>query len=337
MTVTFFPIWVIDMLGAVLMIAFSLLCLGLVRHLRRRDEDNVIWTYLLWMCYGLTAFAVSRSAGHILKQVFFLLDSQSAWEALQPFTGAVNTFMLVFVASVTLFFERVWRLYQQILKDKQALQTAHEELLYLNQNLETLVRERTAALMASERKYRGIFEGSQDMILVSTRDGSVLELNPVGYQMLGINGRSGGLKERCFSDFFSVWGDWLSLLKVIDRNGFAASFEADLRTSDGRKIRALISATLSRGSSESEDTLHFMVKDIERQHLMREQMAQADKLASIGELSAGIAHEINNPLGIILGYTQLLLRNVVCSPSDSTTCQKAEISKAPGMLPSHSM
>ena len=71
----------------------------------------------------------------------------------------------------------------------------------------------------------------------------------------------------------------------------------------------LVSATLSRGASESDDTLHFMVKDIEKQRQMREQMAQADKLASIGELSAGIAHEINNPLGVILGYTQLLLRN----------------------------
>ena len=41
---------------------------------------------------------------------------------------------------------------------------------------------------------------------------------------------------------------------------------------------------------------------------MEEQLAQADKLASIGELSSGVAHEINNPLGVILGYTQLLLR-----------------------------
>ena len=45
MTVTFFPIWIVDMVGAILMILFSLLCLKLVRQLRRRDEDNVIWTF----------------------------------------------------------------------------------------------------------------------------------------------------------------------------------------------------------------------------------------------------------------------------------------------------
>jgi signal transduction histidine kinase len=50
-------------------------------------------------------------------------------------------------------------------------------------------------------------------------------------------------------------------------------------------------------------------KDTEQRKLMENQMAQADKLASIGQLSAGIAHEMNNPLGIILGYTQLLLRD----------------------------
>ena len=61
----------------------------------------------------------------------------------------------------------------------------------------------------------------------------------------------------------------------------------------------------------SEETIHFLIKDIERQHQMKEQMMQADKLASIGELSSGIAHEINNPLNVILGYTQLLLRNEV--------------------------
>ncbi len=42
---------------------------------------------------------------------------------------------------------------------------------------------------------------------------------------------------------------------------------------------------------------------------MQRQLQQADKLASIGQLASGIAHEINNPLSLVLGYTQLLLRD----------------------------
>jgi signal transduction histidine kinase len=171
------------MIGSILMIVFSFLCLGLVRKLKTREPSNVIWTYLFWVCLGLAGFAVSRSAGHILKQILLSMGRESIWSAIRPYSGAINTLMFVFVASVTLFFERIWRIYGQISKDKQELQTVRDKLLYLNQNLENMVDERT------------------------------------------------------------------------------------------------------------------------------QEIAQAEKLASIGQLSAGIAHEINNPLGIILGYTQLLIRN----------------------------
>ena len=62
-------------------------------------------------------------------------------------------------------------------------------------------------------------------------------------------------------------------------------------------------------SSDYSSATSYSFKDTEQKKLMENQMAQADKLASMGQLSAGIAHEMNNPLGIILGYTQLLLRD----------------------------
>jgi two-component system NtrC family sensor kinase len=42
----------------------------------------------------------------------------------------------------------------------------------------------------------------------------------------------------------------------------------------------------------------------------RDQLVQTEKLASIGELAAGVAHEINNPIGVILGFAQVLLKRI---------------------------
>jgi signal transduction histidine kinase len=53
---------------------------------------------------------------------------------------------------------------------------------------------------------------------------------------------------------------------------------------------------------------------MEELKVYQERMVQSQKLESLGRLAAGVAHELNTPLGIILGYTQLLLRDF---PPDS--------------------
>jgi len=50
-------------------------------------------------------------------------------------------------------------------------------------------------------------------------------------------------------------------------------------------------------------------RDISEFKKMQEQLTQAQKMETVGQLTAGIAHEINTPLGIILGYAQLLLED----------------------------
>ena len=305
MTLTFLPIWIVDVGGAVLMILLSFLCVRYARRLRHRDSENVIWTYLLWVSLALAVFAVSRSVGHILKQVLIASGHPGLWTPMRPYSGAINTMTFVMVGSVTLFFERNWATYQKITRDRHALRQAHKNLVYLNQNLEHLVSERTAALASSEQRYRRIFEASKDMIVTTSRDGGILDVNPAGRKMLGL-AHKGPVEHVPFSDFFANPVQWRTIADFVAVQGFVGSMEIDLKTVHAVRQRVLLSGSLS---TEEGDSIHFLVKDIEQQHVMREQMAQADKLASIGELSAGIAHEINNPLGIILGYTQLMMRH----------------------------
>jgi two-component system NtrC family sensor kinase len=42
----------------------------------------------------------------------------------------------------------------------------------------------------------------------------------------------------------------------------------------------------------------------------QDQLIQSEKLATIGELAAGVAHEINNPIGVILGFAQVMLKRI---------------------------
>ena len=309
MTASFLPIWLVDVVGSVCMILLAFLCLRLALRLRLLTPTNIIWTYLLWLCYALSIFAVSRSAGHIIKQLLLMGGHSAIWSQIKPYSGAVNSFTFMVVGAVTLFFERSWLIYQQISKDKQALQVAHTQLLDLNQNLESRVRERTTALTISEAKYRRIFENSLDMVAVVDGGGCILDLNPAGKRLLSLP--DGAAQVDCidFRKYLAQPQDWTELLDALRGDGAVSSLEIDLVLSDGTTRRTLLSGSLAEGPGGEPATIHLLIKDIEQRRQMQEQMAQADKLASIGELSAGVAHEINNPLGIILGFTQLMIRS----------------------------
>jgi two-component system, NtrC family, sensor kinase len=305
MELTFLPIWLVDVGGAILMIVLSFVSVRYAVLLRRRDPQHIVWSFVLAISLALALFAVSRSVGHIAKQVLILAGRNDLWEQLRPFSGAINTMTFVVAGAITLFFERTWNVYQKILQGRRELQTTHQELVYLNQNLEHLVDERTRALAMSEHKYRRIFEESKDLILLTRQDGQVIDINPAGRVMLGLKETADGSN---FSDYFPKSADWQHLMAELHRQGFVSSAEVDLKTAENERKRVLLSGSMAANGDGPSAVMHFLVKDIEQQQLMREQMVQADKLASIGEFSSGIAHEINNPLSVILGYTQLLLR-----------------------------
>ena len=89
--------------------------------------------------------------------------------------------------------------------------------------------------------------------------------------------------------------------------------ECVIVTKDGRKIQILKNADFLRdqkgeiiGGIENFEDITLKVKAQKERELLQQQVFQTSKLASLGTLGAGIAHELNNPLAIVMGFTDLL-------------------------------
>lgn len=305
---SFIPILAVDMLGSIAMVIISLLCLYKAKVLRNHDPDNAVFLYLLWISLGFAVFAVSRSFGHILKQILILASHAEAWQAISPYSGSVNTVSFMLVGLITLFFQQSWNINEKILAGRKKLEDTHVNLIDLNQTLENKVIERTERLTSSEHKARRIFEQSLDTIVVTDEKFNIAEINPAGISLTGYK-KTDMLKNRMgFRDFMADQSEWKKLKQRLEDDEFILNEETDFLRPDQSKVRVLITGSVDYGAFGCGKTFHFIIKDINDKKQMEQQIAQADKLAALGELSAGVAHEINNPLGIILGYAQLMLK-----------------------------
>ncbi|MEW5910683.1 MAG: ATP-binding protein, partial [Thermodesulfobacteriota bacterium] len=101
-----------------------------------------------------------------------------------------------------------------------------------------------------------------------------------------------------------------NLKKALDLKGILKDVETVIKNKSGEEMTVLFSATARKREEEDQILFEGNMKDITQRKRMERQLLQTDKLASLGQLSAGVAHEINNPLGLILGYTRLILKGI---------------------------
>jgi PAS domain S-box-containing protein len=85
-------------------------------------------------------------------------------------------------------------------------------------------------------------------------------------------------------------------------------FETLYRNKDGRLIPVEVKRFPIPGADGNAVAVVSLITDLSEQRRFEQQLAQSGKLATIGELAAGVAHEINNPLFAILGLVEFLLK-----------------------------
>lgn len=147
-TITMLPVWLVDFGGALALIILSGLCLNHALALARADRESPLVIFLLWFCGALFVFSLSRSPGHILKHIFAFAGRGDLWLPLEPYSGSFNSMAFIVIASVTLFFNRIETIMEQMVRDREKIEKNTQELFRLNKEIEAVIAERTRAGMA---------------------------------------------------------------------------------------------------------------------------------------------------------------------------------------------
>lgn len=184
-----------------------------------------------------------------------------------------------------------------------------------SRTLEEKVYRRTEELRKSEERYRSLVESAEDFIFTLDSGGYFQSMNNFTASFFG--GHPAQFVGQPMADLFSeeVAAKELKLVNLVFRSGKSVRDEFAIRTGDRETT---LNANFMPLKNEAGQVLSVLciARDITESKKLEKQLINTEKLASMGTLAAGVAHEINNPLGVILGFCDLLMEKAEPSSRD---------------------
>jgi PAS domain S-box-containing protein len=184
------------------------------------------------------------------------------------------------------------------------------ELTAANERLAVEIAERTQAenaLRKSEAKYRDLVEQAQEGIWSIDTEGRTRFANAKLQETLGYQVEE--LESLRFLDLLADEAnrEQAALLLEAIQSGGCAQCDLSFRRKDGRRVTALFKgcAVLDEATGAYSGAV-TCVADITERKMLADRLVQSEKLAALGELISGVAHELNNPLTTVVGRAQLL-------------------------------
>ena len=157
-----------------------------------------------------------------------------------------------------------------------------------------------------------LVENAGDGIISISRDGTIMSINRCAEDIFGYS------KSEAIGQNIDIivpqdkLADEKKLLldKVISNGEVINGFETERIKKDGKKVA--VNATLSPIKDKSGSIIGAsgIFRTLTEEDFMRKRVTQFDKLISMGKLAAEIAHQVNSPLGAVVGRIQLVLKNL---------------------------
>jgi two-component system NtrC family sensor kinase len=201
------------------------------------------------------------------------------------FTAAVIIIFIFLIAN-----ERTW------------LQTLEREVKETTRDLAHYAKR----LRRSEERYRSLVESADDMIYSIDRDCNILSVNQYCTTLTGRH--AGELIGENIIDVVEHKSpeNVCSIVAHVSQTGETVAHEEEVEI--GGKAYWLDTKYKAVKTDQDEvNAVLVIARDITEHKRIEAQLFHTEKLASLGSLSAGVAHEINNPIAIILGFAEILL------------------------------
>ena len=198
------------------------------------------------------------------------------------------------------------------ISERKALEEARRRLEEARLEAACELEAKHRELARSEARYRQLTEGCLDAVVVADASGRIVLFNPAAERTFGYTAAE--ILDKPIS----------RLMPEEYRGPHDAGFARYLETRDPRVVGRTVELRgrrkdgtdfpleLSLNAVDVAGELQFIgsIRDQAERQRMRAMLAQSDKLASIGLLSAGVAHEINNPLAYIANNLAVLERDL---------------------------
>ncbi|MFH2203907.1 MAG: ATP-binding protein [Elusimicrobiota bacterium] len=157
-------------------------------------------------------------------------------------------------------------------------------------------------LRLSEARYRSVVDSSADAIIGLDADLRVAVWSIGARRIFGYAGEEmrGATIERLFAP-----GDYRRLLRHALEKGPLMNYEMRGRTSEGRALDLSLTWSGSGDGAEPQEW-SLVVRDVTTEKAIHAHLVQTEKLSLTGQLLSGVAHELNNPLTNVIGYSEML-------------------------------